>query len=134
MATARSTASSQLNVRIDSDLKRAGDAVFTSIGLSPSQAVRALWELAANHKDEPERLRAALFPHEEEVSVAAHDKEKARKLKLAAQGPHIMEDVIRASGLNPIDSSVPELSFDDLKELAYQEKYGDGAMFFKAMV
>ena len=79
-------------------------------------------------------LRAALFPHEEEVSVAAHDKEKARKLKLAAQGPHIMEDVIRASGLNPIDSSVPELSFDDLKELAYQEKYGDGAMFFKAMV
>ena len=97
MATAKATASSQLNVRIDSDLKRAGDAVFTSIGLSPSQAVRALWELAANHKDEPERLRAA-------------------------------------SGLNPIDSSVPELSFDDLKELAYQEKYGDGAMFFKAMV
>ena len=47
MATARATASSQLNVRIDSDLKRAGDAVFTSIGLSPSQAVRALWELAA---------------------------------------------------------------------------------------
>ena len=74
MATARATASSQLNVRIDSDLKRAGDAVFTSIGLSPSQAVRALWELAANHKDEPERLRAALFPHEEEVSVAAHEK------------------------------------------------------------
>ena len=133
MAMAKVMASSQLNVRIDSDLKRAGDAVFTSIGLSPSQAVRALWELAANHKDEPERLRAVLFPHEE-IYVAAHDKEKARKLKLAAQGPHIMEDVIRASGLNPIDSSVPELSFDDLKELAYQEEYGDGALFFKAMV
>lgn len=34
----------QMNVRIDRQLKEAGDAVLAHLGMTPSQAVRALWE------------------------------------------------------------------------------------------
>lgn len=34
----------QMNVRLDSQLKEAGDAVLASLGMTPSQAVRELWQ------------------------------------------------------------------------------------------
>lgn len=34
----------QMNVRIDRQLKEAGDAVLAQIGMTPSQAVRELWQ------------------------------------------------------------------------------------------
>lgn len=34
----------QMNVRIDRQLKEAGDAVLAHIGMTPSQAVRGLWQ------------------------------------------------------------------------------------------
>lgn len=36
--------SAQMNVRLDSQLKEAGDAVLASLGMTPSQAVRELWQ------------------------------------------------------------------------------------------
>lgn len=43
----------QLNIRIDPELKRRGDAVFARAGLTPSQAVRALWQAAADTQQVP---------------------------------------------------------------------------------
>jgi antitoxin component of RelBE/YafQ-DinJ toxin-antitoxin module len=40
-------ASAQVNVRMDPLLKAAGDTGLADIGFSPSEAVRALWTLAA---------------------------------------------------------------------------------------
>ena len=37
----------QMNVRIDAETKKQGDRALARIGLSPSEAVRALWEFAA---------------------------------------------------------------------------------------
>lgn len=34
----------QMNVRIDRQLKEAGDAVLAHLGMTPSQAVRELWQ------------------------------------------------------------------------------------------
>lgn len=34
----------QMNVRMDCQLKEAGDAVLAQIGMTPSQAVRELWQ------------------------------------------------------------------------------------------
>ena len=50
----------QMNTRIDRDLKREGDRVLKAAGYSPSEAVRALWELACAHAQEPEVLRPLL--------------------------------------------------------------------------
>lgn len=70
----------QLNVRIPTRLKEQGGAALESVGLSPSAAVRALWEKAAKRgKDldeveqllvgEPERPAA---PQEDEVVARGH--------------------------------------------------------------
>ena len=37
------TTAAQINVRLDADLKRSGDAALSKAGMTPSQAVRALW-------------------------------------------------------------------------------------------
>ena len=42
------TTAAQINVRLDADLKRSGDAALSKAGMTPSQAVRALWQLAAS--------------------------------------------------------------------------------------
>ena len=39
------TTAAQINVRLDADLKRSGDAALSRAGMTPSQAVRALWQL-----------------------------------------------------------------------------------------
>ena len=47
----------QMNVRIDRELKREGDAALATIGYTPSQAVRALWENAVRLRRNPDALR-----------------------------------------------------------------------------
>ena len=54
------TASAQINVRLDANLKRTGDAALSSAGMTPSQAVRALWQLAASLADRPGALQDIL--------------------------------------------------------------------------
>ena len=50
----------QMNVRMDANLKEAGDKVFEKLGLSPSQVVRAVWEYAVRHGDVPGLVERAL--------------------------------------------------------------------------
>ena len=47
----------QMNVRIDRELKREGDAALATVGYTPSQAVRALWENAVRLRRNPDALR-----------------------------------------------------------------------------
>ena len=43
----------QMNVRIDSALKQRGDRILQQQGLTPSQAVRRLWEYVVEHGGVP---------------------------------------------------------------------------------
>ena len=56
------TTAAQINVRLDADLKRSGDAALSRAGLTPSQAVRALWQLAASLADRLARSRISCCP------------------------------------------------------------------------
>lgn len=47
----------QMNVRLDRSLKREGDAALAEAGYTPSQAVRAVWELAVRLRNQPGRLQ-----------------------------------------------------------------------------
>ena len=49
-------ATMQMNVRMDSVLKRAGDAALVRAGLTPTLAVRALWEYLAVHGSLPAEI------------------------------------------------------------------------------
>ena len=52
----------QLNVRMNRSLKESGDDALTTIGLSPTQAVRALWEKAAKRGKDLDEVAALLLP------------------------------------------------------------------------
>lgn len=68
----------QMNVRIDSALKRHGDEVFQRNGISPSQAVRRVWEYAAEHNDVPAFMQT--------TAADEHGEEMRERLALARKG------------------------------------------------
>lgn len=54
------TLAAQLNVRMSADLRDRGSAALESIGLTPSRAVRALWEKASRRGKDLEEIRQLL--------------------------------------------------------------------------
>lgn len=50
----------QLNVRLDPELKAAGDSVLDRIGISPAQLIRAVWAKVARGAEACDQLVAAL--------------------------------------------------------------------------
>lgn len=116
-------ASAQINARIGSDLKRAGDAGLAAADLGPSQAIRALWELAAQYADAPEKLLAALFPQRVADEEDELDLERKRRADAVARGACLVEHAYRDAGL-PWPPASASCSYDELRDAAYAEEYG----------
>lgn len=55
------TATAQINVRLDKELKEAGDSALAELGLTPSVAVRALWEQAARRGEAMQTIAPLLM-------------------------------------------------------------------------
>ena len=55
----------QINARLEQPLKQAGNDALASIGFSPSEAIRALWEKAARRGKDLEEVQMLLSgePH-----------------------------------------------------------------------
>ena len=103
-----------MNVRIDRQLKEAGDTVLAHIGMTPSQAVRALWEyLVINER----------MPSKEGSAEILSDEANQRFVESrAAQGSHIIRDSCLKYGI-----PIPEFSvdYDDLYEEAMADRYSE---------
>lgn len=99
----------QMNTRIDDDMKRAGDAILRRYGLTPSAAVRALWEYLVETNSLPE------FLHEKHPENArAQDARQA-----VEQGAGYAVRLAReAHMLAEFDA----LSYDELREAAFEEE------------
>lgn len=121
-------ATAQINARIDASLKEEGDAALANAGFTPTQAVRAVWAMARKYASRPTELRERLLPDEAERKRKEEDAERARLLKLAEEGPNIMKNAYKNLGLSwpPPESG---LSYEELKELAYAERYGNDGIF-----
>ena len=50
----------QMNTRIDTSVKKQGDAALAQAGYSPSQVIRTIWTFAASHAHEPHVVRSFL--------------------------------------------------------------------------
>lgn len=120
----RAGATAQINARLNPVLKQRGDEGLSGAGLSPSQAIRALWELAARNSDNPEAIQRALFPERAEVQEAELSAAQRRRAEAIGKGAHVVEGAYRTMGFVPTSSSAG-LSFDELRDLAYQERYGE---------
>ena len=122
----RKTADAQVNVRMDSELKHAGDAALAEAGWSPTQAVRALWTYAAQHKGEPDAV-ASVFSSDRAPSSKTDEKDGrvAHRRDLAARGPKLMEEAYRSLGM-PWPPEPAGWTDEGLKEEAYAERFGEG--------
>ncbi len=61
----------QMNVRIDADQKKAGDAVFSRYGYTPSGALRRLYRVATSEDDESRELLERLLKDKDSEKQAA---------------------------------------------------------------
>lgn len=103
----------QLNVRMDSELKEKGTAALASIGLTPTEAVRALWQRAAERGESLEKVRALVEgePAEEETTTYPNGFREAWKA---------MDETLKILGL---DKAAPlDLTDEELMELEYRDR------------
>ena len=115
----------QMNVRIDATKKEAGDNAFAHIGLTPSQAVRALWEFAARNGNDPAALRTMIAELEGEQEDEEALSEKERRLKTLHEGWALMDNFRKERGLVcdiPEDDDERMAYYDELREEAYWER------------
>lgn len=121
---ARRTAlpSVQMNTRIDRELKREGDLVLEQAGLTPTEAVRCLYELAVRYRERPQELRELLEPESAEER-AARESVRERKLRLFKEGSTMCQRFYDEHGITP-DPAIANMSYDELRELALMDEYG----------
>lgn len=110
---------SQMNVRIDDDIRIEGNAAFESVGWSPSQAARALWGYAARNRQRPRKLREMMNSLEES---GGGRKKKSQPSEAVLRGPLLIQEFREKHGLKP---PKPEemSSYEELREEAFYERY-----------
>ena len=96
----------QLNTRIDPELKRRGDAVFSRAGLTPSDVVRAVWRAAAQTQRVPECIEAA--------------RENPDRAAAIREGHGLACRVMRDAGV-PISPTLSSYRHDDLRDEYYDD-------------
>ena len=121
---AANPAPAQINVRLDRELKEAGDRELERMGITPSQAVRSLWEKLARGGADAEAVRKLLIVQDEpEQEMSAAQK---RKLEVMEEIKQSWQDLADTLGL---DLSTFKPSEDEDRHDAYceyqLEKWGE---------
>ena len=97
---------------------------MAAAGLTPTQAVRALWSLASRLADKPEKLHETLFPEEHAERERALDDRTRRRLQLVREGAGIMNKALLAQGVTPpAPHEHLDISYEELRQLAYREQF-----------
>ena len=114
------TTAAQINVRLDADLKRSGDAALSKAGMTPSQAV---WQLAASLADRPGALEDILLPSRARAEQREREKAAKRKLELMDQGSKLFAAACCESGIDMVKAQPSD--DEELKRNAYADRYGE---------
>ncbi len=112
----------QMNTRIEQDLKQRGDAVLAEAGFSPSEAVRALWKFAVAHEREPKAI-TRIFAIEDPEAEARREA-ALKKIEVLDRAKGDMSKTLERLGVTP--EAVREASKTSDKELleqALMERY-----------
>lgn len=112
---------SQMNVRIDEDLRVQGNLALQAAGYTPSQAVRKLWEFAARNRFEPEVIRGGLGRLAEAADDATADEAISFDYPLG-EGWRIVNEGLRALGVSS-EPGETEPSYEELRKIAYEERW-----------
>lgn len=101
----------QLNVRIPRALKDAGDAALASVGVSPSEAVRALWEKASDRGEGLSQAMQLLFSP---ATGSAPEPD--------LPGPGIVDGALAQLGLSFPADTRPSPTDNELLEASMEER------------
>ena len=118
----------QMNVRIDRDLKSAGDAAFEDIGYTPTEVVREVWGFAKRNRRNQRALRDLMRSLRDPRKVAAEQQEQAQRdaelEKWLVRGPNVVRDVCAQYGIDIgiLPSIFPE-EYDELLVDGLMEDY-----------
>ena len=118
----------QMNVRIDRALKASGDSVFSEVGLTPSEAVRRLWEFASRNRANWRAVAALMESLRDPGELQQEDDERAhRRADAEVWVEQFQEPVRNCYAELGIDfDSLPQMTLEEqdrLLEEAYDEKY-----------
>lgn len=105
----------QMNVRIDSSLKNAGDAVLSAHGFTASQAIRALWEYLITQEALPPALVKMILQEQSQDVPDQNQKKDIRN-----EGADLLAEFYDKAGI--MSQGFSEVSYDELRELAAQEQ------------
>lgn len=110
----------QMNVRLDSQLKRSGDEAFANAGLTPSQVVRTVWEFGSRHRDEPQVIRQAFASRLEQLDRIEVETEIAQIEHATSICARLREEF----GLTPPDQ-LEDINYRALREEAALERMSE---------
>lgn len=108
-------AASQMNIRMESSLKGAGNAALEQLGFTPSQVVRAVWEYVAVQGSLPSPIMRILQGQGADAGASPASGEDAR-----IDGSQIVSAFYQRTGIpEPTQGSV---DYEKLRELAAVEQ------------
>ena len=113
----------QMNTRIERELKQRGDAVLARAGFSPSEAVRALWEFAAAHEREPQAVARALAVEDPEAERGRQERIQRKRDTLAKARKDMANTMSRLGITDKGMRKVFETPDKELYEQALVERY-----------
>ena len=111
------TKMAQLNVRMDPELKAAGDSVLDLYGVSPSELIRAVWEKVAKGKEAFRQIVDTLTAEPTSESVRRSKNNNA--IKMIERIEQRQAEFEKEFGLDP--STYIEHTEEELEELVYQD-------------
>jgi len=111
----------QINARIDSAVKLAGDRGLSEAGYTPTKAIRILWEFAGRNRHNISVVRKTLEGMVQPENM--HANEVDERVRRAEQAPDIIEAALAELGVQHAGGS--ELSDEELLEAAYIDKMAE---------
>ncbi|MDO4807258.1 MAG: type II toxin-antitoxin system RelB/DinJ family antitoxin [Coriobacteriales bacterium] len=111
----------QISARIDAQDKREGDATLARLGVSATDAIRALWSYLAQTQMLPSFMRG--LEHEGHVPSAEGQKTSSTVHSDSSRGAGLALTLARQEGLVvPSD----DVSYGELRDLAFEELMAEG--------
>ena len=107
----------QMNTRIDAELKAAGDAALSRLGYTPSAAVRGLWRFVVDHQDDAAAVHEVIEPD----AASALSDEASRKAAAIAGLRSLYEQTACELGI-PGEAEAKLPPWGDLREDWYDER------------
>lgn len=111
----------QINARMSRSLKERGDAALKRAGYSPSEAIRKLWDFAANNMHNPRAIQSLFETEEDDAARIEADEERARRREIALRGANIMAEAYERCGIKPSEWTM-NASYDEMREYALLER------------